>query len=223
MKEYFDHQDPAKAIASDFEFMGQLSEKVPGQENAVIKYYDLAADMDTVIANKSKYASAIAALYGKQENFGMQAKWLGKYYQWKESPTNIDLFNWGLAHYKASDFKTTDSVFALYSEKYPEDIFGYYWRAQANAAIDTTMKDSLAIPHYLKVIELGEKDKVAHKKMLLKAYGYMGGYEANVTKDYEASLAYFEKYSALEENADVTKYIETLRKWIDEKDKSSDL
>lgn len=34
--------------------------------------------------------------------------------------------------------------------------------------------------------------------MLLKAYGYLGGYEANVTKDYLASLAWFEKYLELD-------------------------
>ncbi len=217
MKDYFDRQEPSKTIAADFQFMGQLSEKIPGQETAVIKYYEIATDMDTVQPNKAEYASAIAALYGKEENYALQAEWLGKYYQWKEKPTNIDLFNWGLANYKASDFKATDSVFGIYTERYPEDIFGYYWRAQAAAAIDTTMKDSLAVPHYLKVIELGEKDKVAHKKMLLKAYGYMGGFEANITKNYPLSLEYFEKYTALEENEDVTRYIETLRKWIDEK------
>ena len=81
------------------------------------------------------------------------------------------------------------------------------------------MSDSLAIPHYRKVMELGEKNKDANKRMLLKAYGYLGGYEANITKDYAASLALFEKYNAIEENEEVSRYIETLRRWIGDKNK----
>lgn len=70
---------------------------------------------------------------------------------------NIDLFNWGLAHYRAKEYLQTDSVFGLYTTRYPEDIYGYYWRAQASAAIDTSMTNALAIPYYNKVVEIGEK------------------------------------------------------------------
>ena len=52
--------------------------------------------------------------------------------------------------------------------------------------------------------------------MLLKAYAYLGGFEANITKKYEASLAWFEKYIALEENEKIMKYIDILRNWIKE-------
>ncbi|HRF19435.1 MAG TPA: hypothetical protein PK977_14770, partial [Chitinophagaceae bacterium] len=108
----------------------------------------------------------------------IQAYWLGKLYQWKDKTNNIDLFNWGLAHYTAAEYLKSDSVFTLYTERYPEDIFGYYWRAQSNAAIDTSLIEGLAVPHYIRVTEIGEKDKEKNKKMLLKAYGYLGGYEA---------------------------------------------
>jgi len=78
------------------------------------------------------------------------------------------------------------------------------------------MADSLAIPFYKKVISIGETNKEANKKMLLKAYAYLGGFEANITKKYEASLAWFEKYIALEENEKIMKYIDILRNWIKE-------
>lgn len=48
--------------------------------------------------------------------------------------------------------------------------------------------------------------------MLLKAYGYLGGYEANITKDYQKSLNWFEKYQAMDQdNADVTRYVDMLK------------
>ncbi len=212
--EYLKKESPLKTIAADFQFVAQLTEKTAGKEEAAISYYAIAAEMDTVTANKAGYAKAIAELYKKREDYTQQAIWLGKLYEWKDKTNNVDLFNWGLAHYMAKEYRMTDSVFSLYTERYPKDIYGYYWRAQANAAIDTSMADSLAIPYYHKVVEIGEQNKEANKKMLLKAYGYLGGFEANITKDYSTSLEWFEKYNALEENADVSKYIDMLHKWI---------
>lgn len=218
--QYFSKEQPAKLIAADFELKAILTEAQPGAEKGAIDYYSIAAEMDTLVANKIKYATAIIKLTKKADMTSKQAYWLGKLYQWKEKTNNIDLFNWGLAHYTAAEYLQSDSVFTLYTERYPEDIFGHYWRAQANAAIDTALAQGLAVPHYIKVTEIGEKDKEKNKKMLLKAYGYLGGYEANIRKDYVQSLMWFEKFLELDgENSDAKRYAETLRKWVDEQNK----
>ncbi|MDZ4809361.1 MAG: hypothetical protein SGI96_13990 [Bacteroidota bacterium] len=216
--DYFNKEDPVKFISADFELWAQLTERIEGAKKAAISYYTIASEMETVYLNKAKYAIKIADLYKQTEDYSNQAFWLGKLYQWKEKSNNIDLFNWGLAHYTAREYLQTDSVFELYTTRYPEDIYGYYWRAQANAAIDTNMTNALAIPHYNKVVETGEQNKESNKKMLLKAYGYLGGYEANITKDYPKSLNWFEKYLAMDQdNADVTGYVDVLKKWIADK------
>lgn len=218
--QYFSKEQPVKLIAADFELKAILTEAQPGAEKGAIDYYSIAGEMDTLVANKIKYATAIIKLTKKADMISKQAYWLGKLYQWKEKTNNIDLFNWGLAHYTAAEYLQSDSVFTLYTERYPEDIFGHYWRAQANAAIDTALAQGLAVPHYIKVTEIGEKDKEKNKKMLLKAYGYLGGYEANIRKDYVQSLMWFEKFLELDdENADAKRYAETLRKWVDEQKK----
>ena len=85
--------------------------------------------MDTALNNKVKYATKIADMYKQTEDYSHQATWLGNLYKWKEKTNNIDLFNWGLAHYRAKEYLQTDSVFGLYTTRYPEDIYGYYWRA----------------------------------------------------------------------------------------------
>ena len=218
--QYFSKEQPVKLIAADFELKAILTEAQPGAEKGAIDYYSIAGEMDTLVANKIKYATAIIKLTKKADMTSKQAYWLGKLYQWKEKTNNIDLFNWGLAHYTAAEYLQSDSVFTLYTERYPEDIFGHYWRAQANAAIDTALAQGLAVPHYIKVTEIGEKDKEKNKKMLLKAYAYLGGYEANIRKDYVQSLMWFEKFLELDdENADAKRYAETLRKWVDEQKK----
>jgi len=217
IRDYLSKEKPDRQIGADFELTAQLLQKMKGQEEDAIRYYSIAFDMDTISAKKAKYAQSIADLYKQKEDYIHQAQWLGKLYQWKEKTNNVDLFNWGLAYYMGKDYKMTDSVFSVYTERYPENIYGYYWRALANASIDTAMTAGIAIPFYQKVAELGETDKVANKKMLLKAYGYLGGYEANVTRNYEASLSWFEKYAEMEENAEVKQYIDTLQQWIAEK------
>ncbi|MBL7748119.1 MAG: tetratricopeptide repeat protein [Chitinophagaceae bacterium] len=218
IKQYFEKEEPAKTIAADFELRARLTERISGTEDAVISYYTIAFEMDTLAQNKARYAAKIAALYKQADNQSQLAIWLGKLYQWKAKPTNVDLFNWGLAHYTARDYKATDSVFGLYVSRYPNDIYGYYWRAQANAAIDTSMNEALAVPYYIKVVEIGEENINANTKMLLKAYGYLGGYEANITKDYTKSLMWFEKYLSLDAgNEDIAGYVETLKKWIENK------
>lgn len=220
VNQYFSKEQPAKFIAADFELKAILTEAQPGAEIGAIEYYSIAAEMDTLVANKLKFATAIIKLAKKADMASIQAYWLGKLYQWKDKTNNIDLFNWGLAHYTAAEYLKSDSVFTLYTERYPEDIFGCYWRAQSNAAIDTSLIEGLAVPHYIRVTEIGEKDKEKNKKMLLKAYGYLGGYEANTRKDYVQSLMWFEKYLELDsENADAKRYAETLRKWIGEQKK----
>ncbi|MBN8675527.1 MAG: tetratricopeptide repeat protein [Chitinophagales bacterium] len=217
LNDYFNKAGKENLIAKDFVFRAALSDRVPGNEKETISYYIKAVELDSVAANRTTYAVQLAGLYKKAAAYKEQSYWLGKVYSWKENPSNIDLFNWGLATYNAQNYPAADSIFTLYTTTYPDNIYGYYWRATVNAAVDTAMQLGLAIPHYKKLIEVGETDIKSNKAMLLKAYSYLAVFEANNTKNYPAALNWFEKYKALEPgNADINKYIETLEKWIAE-------
>jgi tetratricopeptide (TPR) repeat protein len=112
-------------------------------------------------------------------------------------------------------------VFAVYTEKYPAQDFGYYWRARCNAAIDTAMEQGLAVPHYSKVIEIDEADtaNAVNRKHLIEAYGYLAAYKANHDKDYKLAIDYFEKLLMLDPNNDsAKKYIDILKKDLAKKD-----
>lgn len=219
MQLYFSREDTGKLIAADYRFMGQLAASEKKADTAIaIKYFSLSAELDTSRAAKASDAAVLAAMYRKRGEYTQQAAWLGKLYQWKENANNIDLFNWGLSHYSAREFDRSDSVFGLYTMKYPEDIYGYYWRAQSAASIDTSMLLGMALPHYRKVAELGEKNRESYTKMLLKAYGYLGAYEVNIRKDYPGALEFFKKCAELDKTDEtILNYIEVLEKWIKEK------
>ena len=77
------------------------------------------------------------------------------------------------------------------------------------------MENGLALPYYTKVIELAGTDVNTNKSILIQAYGYIGAYQANVKKDFPVALENFEKIVQLDPgNADATKYIGILKKWI---------
>lgn len=215
IEKYFAKEEPSKWIAADYDFRARMAQKTGDEINAM-NYYIKAAELDSLPANKIKYAGQIADLAKGLKDYHTQAIWLGNFNRWNENSTNVDLFYWGIAHYYAREYAESDSVFAQYVAKYPEHIAGYYWRATNNAAIDTAMALGTAVPFYEKVVEMAEKEnKDENKPRLVKAYSYLGGYEANIKKNYPAALAWFEKFHAIDPgNADGAKYVELLKKWI---------
>lgn len=221
LETYFRKEDPARIIGPDYALKAALTAGEPGGETRAAELYARAFELDTLITNKTDYAAELAKLAEKRNDYSQQARWLKYLYENKKNRTNLDLFYWGVAHFNAAEYNWADSVFIRYTESYPENIYGYYWRGRINAAIDTSMSEGLAVPLYQKVVELGEKDKAANKAMLAKAYGYLGSYEANTTKDYEKALSWFERFLVLDpENETALRYTETLKEWIaDSKEK----
>jgi len=215
VENYFKKELDSNYVAKDYELRARLLATAPGNTEKVIADYEKAFAMDSLPKNKAEYATAIISVYKKEGKKHDQAIWQGKLFSLKENPTNIDLYNWGLAHYLAGDFKEADTVFAAYSIKYPEHIHGYYWRAKSNAIMDSTMETGAAVPLYEKVIELGHTDSLKNKSFLVAAYGYLGAYAANVKKDYSEDLENFEKILELDPaNADAKKYSEILEKRV---------
>jgi len=173
----------------------------------------LAAEKDE--KEKLSYMVSLADLQNELGNREREAKWREQVYLAKEQPTNLDLYKWGMALYYGEKFEMADSVFALYEEKYPDQIYGYLWRAKSNALIDTAMENGLAIPHYIKLAEVAAQDTAKNKAILLGAFEYLGPYEANIKKDYAASLGYFEKILEFDpENNDANRNVGILRKKV---------
>lgn len=215
MDKYFQRVPDSSLVAKDFALRADLMQKFPGRDSLAMIDLERALVMDTVAANKVGYMADLAALHKKAGDRSKEAYWLGQLYGAKADPTNLDLYYWGLAHYSAQEYHKADTVFGLYTEKYPEHIHGFYWRAKANALIDTSMQIGLAIPYYQKVIEIAAADPEKNKSLLIQAYGYVGAYEANVEKDFDEALGHFSKILEIDpQNADAIRYSDILKKWV---------
>jgi cytochrome c-type biogenesis protein CcmH/NrfG len=215
LNSYFEKEADSNYVAKDYELKAKLLSKFPGNTAEVVSNLQHAMDMDTVSENKAEYAAQIANIYKELNDRSSEAQWLGKVYALKKDPTNLDLYYWGVAHYSASEYAKADSVFAIYTEKHPEHIHGFYWRAKSNALIDSTMENGLAIPFYQKVIEMGLADTAANKSLLIQGYGYLGAYHANIKKDYALALENFDRILQLDAgNDDAIRYREILLKHV---------
>jgi hypothetical protein len=217
MHKYFSKNTDTTYLASDYESMGEIYDSLEGKEDSAAYYYMLASQKVKEDSTRYRLYKKVAVLYGKEKDYAHQALWLRKYYTNNSNATNVDLFNCGIAYYSASEYLPADSIFGTYTEKYPDQLYGYYWRARTNAAIDTAMDKGFAVPYYLKVVEIAEKDTAneTNKKRLIESYGYIASYKANQEKDYAGSKQYFEKVLTLQpDNEDAKKYVGILEKFI---------
>lgn len=204
--------------AADISLMAKLLQQ-KGQDSLALAWHTRAFDREKDSAQRVAIAKKLVAFHKSRKNFAQQAEWYAKMNAMHAPMSNVDLFGWGVANYNAKNYPAADSVFAVYVEKYPEQTYGYYWRARSNAAIDTAMEQGLAVPHYENLIKVAEKDTsdVTNRRWLIQAYGYVAAYKVNTQKAYEEAMTYFDKILALDpHNTDAAKYKDILAKTIEQ-------
>jgi tetratricopeptide (TPR) repeat protein len=215
MSQYFAKAPDSVHVLMDYQTMGELYASRPGMTDSATVYFEKAVALQTDSVARYNLYKQLAGIYADKKDYAGQAKWLGQYYTGNDKANNLDLFNWGLAHFRAQQYAASDSVFALYAAKYPEQAFGHYWRARSNSVIDKEMAQGLAVPHYQKVIEIAGQDTTneTNRKWLVEAYAYLAAYETNAQKDYAEAIDYFQKLLVLDpNNTDAKKYIQILEK-----------
>lgn len=215
MQRYFTNEHDSNLVTKDFEMLAELYGTQTGYEDSAIVYYQKALASAQAESTRYEYYKKLSVLTGSLKDYEAQAEWLRKYYIGNEDAKNTDLFNWGVASYRAADYIQADSAFRIYTEKYPEQGFGYYWQARSNAAIDTALTEGRAIPHYEKLIEVVNDDSLSatDKRWVIEAYTYLAAYEMNTEQDYDEARTYLNKILEVDpENDNAKKYISMLDK-----------
>lgn len=199
-EEFFKRQSPDKIGSGDYSTYATVLLKFPGNEDSAGSLVNKAVELDSVEANKVSYLKAMGLAYENQKKYKEAGEWYNKVLGVKKNPSNVDLYNAGYGYFRAGDFPTAIGIFNKYTEKYPEDAFGYYMIGKSNAGIDTTGTLGLALPAYQKTVELGEAaaDKAKVKNQLVGAYKYFIEYYYNVKKDQAKALEYVDKALALD-------------------------
>ncbi|MBD0378339.1 MAG: tetratricopeptide repeat protein, partial [Flavisolibacter sp.] len=104
MQQYFTREADSNFVIKDFETMADLYAAADGMTDSSYVYYERAAAMEKDPEAAAAYYKKMATLAQSLKDYPAQAKWLGQYYANSKNATNVDLFNWGLAHYLAENF-----------------------------------------------------------------------------------------------------------------------
>ncbi|MEO6455761.1 MAG: tetratricopeptide repeat protein [Ginsengibacter sp.] len=197
---YFQKQNPEKLGPNDYATYAKVLLKFPGNEALAGNYADSAVNRDTLESNKVDYLTAIAASYLPTKNYTEAGNWYTKILSVKKNFGKVDLYNAAYNNYLGGACKTADSIYAIYTQKYPDEIYGYKWRARSSECIDSTRAQGLANPFYEKLITLAEADTAKEKVKpdLIAAYNYMVAYNYNIKNDKEAAINYNDKILAVD-------------------------
>ncbi len=212
LEQYFAKQKPDGFIPRDYEFRARVLSKFPGNEVEALNNYELAIQADTIYETRVDLMSKAAAFAKKSGNRAQEAKWQEIIYKTKRNPGKSDLFNWGMANYQAANYPKSDSVWNVYIEKYPDEIFGYLWKANTSLASDTTMQSGVLVAPFEKLAEMSRKlDSVKYKNQAVRSYFLLAQYSNDVKKDKPAAIAYLKKVMEVDPtNVNAPPFIEQL-------------
>ncbi|ULQ58357.1 tetratricopeptide repeat protein [Flavihumibacter rivuli] len=214
LDQYFAKQKADGFVPKDYEFKAQLYSKFPGNELEVLNSYNKAIALDTAYESRLEMMTNAAALAKKTGNRAAEADFLGQIYNTRKTTRNTDLYNWGFANYQAANYAKSDSIFGVYAEKYPNEIFGYLWQARSKQAMDTAMTQGLAVAAYEKLAAKAvEIDPVKYKTQAVSSYFYLVSYYNDIKKDKATAIQYLDKVLAVDPgNADATRIKDILSK-----------
>jgi tetratricopeptide (TPR) repeat protein len=197
-EKYFQAADTSIIGMGDYSTYASVLLKFPGNDSIAGTYVDKAVALDTLEANKVTYLKSMAASYEAQKKYKDAADWYSKVVSVKRAPGKVDLYNAGFNYFRVGSYDTAINIFNQYSQKYPEDAFGYYMAAKSKWGIDSTMAQALANADFEKTISVGMVDSVKYKPQVIGSYKYFVAYYANVKKDNAKAIEYCDKILSLD-------------------------
>lgn len=197
-EKYFQLADTSIIGMGDYSTYASLLLKFPGNDSIAGSYVDKAVALDTLEANKVTYLKAMAANYETQKKFKEAAVWYNKVVNVKKAPGKVDLYNAGYNYFRTGKYDAAINIFTLFSQKFPEDAFGYYMVAKSKWGIDSLMAQATANADFEKTIAVGMTDSVKYKPQIIGSYKYFVAYYANIKKDNATAIEYCDKILALD-------------------------
>lgn len=197
---YFSKQAPDKIGSTDYVTYTRVLLKLGGTADSTLAMIFLAKGlaMDTLEADKVTHLKSIASDYETNKDFKGAGDYYSKIVAIKANPTKIDLYNAGYSYFRAGAYKNAVQEFTIYTQKFPDDAFGYYMMGKSYWGIDSTMQKGLANPSFQKAVEVGLADTVKYKQQLIGSYKYFVPYYVNIKRDKQTALDYCDKILALD-------------------------
>lgn len=204
---YFKKQKPGNLLSGDYATYGRVLLKFPGNEATAATNIEKAITLDTLEENRIEYITSVAKNYEDAKNYNEAGNWYKRLFTVKKNVGKTDLYNAGINYYRGANYKAADSVFVLYQQKFSDDVLGWYYGGIVKANMDSSSTLGLAMPDYLKLIEVASTlpDTTRSKQLQITGYKYMVNYNYNVKKDKAATLAVIDKILELDPDDETAK------------------
>jgi len=185
-----------RRTSKDYEYYGKIL-IATGQDSLGLEYVKQGYAADP---SRAELLSDIANTYFKSKKYTEAIIWFKKKIDGGKDVRSADYFTLGQAQYYENQFSDATTSFAKVNEVSPKYVSGYFWRARANAQLDSTSEAGLAKPFYEKYVELAAVDSASTVKYnagLVEAYTYLASYQFLIAKDNAATLDYLRKKALL--------------------------
>lgn len=209
--EFMAQEKADKIQAPAYELAAKIFSKFPGEESKAIEYYNKAFDADS--NGRVGYLMQLGDLYKKINNPEQVAANWDRLFTVKPRPSNVDLYNRAMAHMAIKNYVYADSLWQMYKEKYPDQIYGYANRIKCNEALDTSF--ALAAPHYEAMVAFAGKDTVKYKAQLVGSLYKLVVYNVNIKKDIPKAIEYLSQYLLFDpSNEEAVKLLDKMKKTL---------
>ena len=180
--------------SSDYDLAVKLLSKFPGNE----AHLEQAIGNDTSKVNQLNYMNQAADIYGKGKMYKEQLYWLKKRADVLPTPlTNRDYYFICDAAVKSGSIEDAKKYSADYVSKFPDQMFGYRFAANAAIAEDADTSKGTALPAVQAYIDFLSKDPVKNARILPYQFYYQASYYHDKAKDFPKTLEVLNKLLAL--------------------------
>jgi Flp pilus assembly protein TadD len=196
---YFSKEIPGKVGATDYITYARVLLKLGAADTALARAsINKGLALDSLEADKIAHLRSIASDYETNKDFKGAGDYYSKIVAVKANPTKTDLYNAGYSYFRAGAYKNAVQEFTIYTQKFPDDAFGFYMMGKSYWGIDSTMQKGLANPSFQKAVDVGLADTVKYKQQLIGSYKYFVPYYVNIKRDKQMALDYCDKILALD-------------------------
>lgn len=213
--QYFAKGKEEELIPQDYVLKGQIYGN--NDPNIVYDSYVKAATMDSVYESKMKTIQDGIDWAKAKNNKILEGNLRLLQSANKKTPNPADAFFTGLAFYQGADYTRADSLFKLYIAAFPDSLYGHYYDARANLALDTT----LSVEPYLtnmvsgfkRTLDIAVNNKDKFKNQAIASSQFLAAIYNNTKKNRDSAIYFLQKGLEFDPaNTTLTDFLKELQK-----------
>jgi cytochrome c-type biogenesis protein CcmH/NrfG len=165
-----------EVLPSDYKLKADIYSTVPGGEEQVLQAYQEGVAVDTTLEGKIDLLKQGISFFAKQKKYDMESKLHEMLLELKPSKTINDWFGAGIANYRNENYTRSYDIFKVVADSFPDQIYGWEWKFRNAQLIDTTVKDSIAVPAAEDLIKFTNNDTVKYATQIASASYFLAMY-----------------------------------------------